>query len=95
MDVSLGLFTDGFGIHKRRTIGCWPVIVLDLSLPPDTRSKAENVMVISLLPGSPKNRDSFLHPSVEELKVLASTGFLVYDSYKQQERRRNSDKAGF
>ena len=47
-------------------------------------------MVINLLPKSPKNVDSLLHPLFEEQKVLASTGFLVYSStYRRTDLKGN------
>lgn len=49
-----------------------PVILLNLSLPPNERYLAENILTSMLIPGpsEPKDLDSFLHPLVDELLML-------------------------
>ncbi|CAE6436081.1 unnamed protein product [Rhizoctonia solani] len=73
-DIALALSTDGMCPFKRRKNSCWPLILVNLNLPPDERTHLENLICVGVIPGpkSPKNLGSFLWPLVDELLQLAS-----------------------
>ncbi|CEL58782.1 hypothetical protein RSOLAG1IB_08828 [Rhizoctonia solani AG-1 IB] len=72
--IALALSTDGMCPFKRRKNSCWPLILVNLNLPPDQRTHLENLICVGVIPGpkSPKNLGSFLWPLIEELLELAS-----------------------
>ncbi|KAL5635302.1 hypothetical protein ACGC1H_004176 [Rhizoctonia solani] len=72
--IALALSTDGMCPFKRRKNSCWPLILVNLNLPPDERTHLENLICVGVIPGpkSPKNLGSFLWPLVDELLQLAS-----------------------
>lgn len=86
LDMGFGLMLDGFNPAKRRATSLWPVILLNYSLPPEIRYKNENVLVSLVIPGCPKDMDSFLRPLIEDLKEIATEGVLVYDAAEKQSR---------
>jgi hypothetical protein len=79
-EVALALSTDGMCPFKRRKNSCWPLILVNLNLPPEERTHTENLICIGVIPGpkSPKNLGSFLWPLVDELLQLAS-GVMAVD----------------
>lgn len=83
-DVAFGIMTDGFSVFKRQrggTQSCWPIILINFSLPPSERFRLENIIPVALLPGphAPKDFNSFLRPLIDECKVLAR-GVCAYDA---------------
>ena len=85
LDMAIGLFTDGFQLFDRRQASCWPVIATNLSLPPEIRTQSDNVLTLMIIPGYPKDLDSFLFPLVQELQDIARDGFGIYDAYTARE----------
>ncbi|KEP49798.1 transposase family Tnp2 protein [Rhizoctonia solani 123E] len=73
-DIALALSTDGMCPFKRRKNSCWPLILVNLNLPPEERTHLENLICVGVIPGpkSPKNLGSYLWPLMEELLQLAS-----------------------
>jgi hypothetical protein len=65
-DIALGLSTDGFGPHKRRTKTAWPIILFNYNLPPEERFLKRNIIPIGVIPGpkKPCDFDLFLWPLV-------------------------------
>lgn len=87
-DIALLFMMDGFQIFKRcfgNTATCWPLIALNLNLPPEIRCHLANVIPIGIIPGpkEPKDFGSFLRPFVEECKRLA-IGVRAYDRVKNE-----------
>jgi hypothetical protein len=75
-DIALGLATDGFTLFKRRRRGlstAWPIVLVNLNLPPKIRTRLENVICVGVIPGPKQCKDlnSFLIPLLEELLKLA------------------------
>lgn len=71
MDLALAMSTDGFGPFKRRKLSFWPLIIYNLNLPPELRFLLPYILCVGLVPGAPKDFDSFLIPLVHELLMLA------------------------
>jgi hypothetical protein len=71
-DIGLAFSTDGLSLFNVRQFSVWPIILLNLNLPPQLRVKKENILLCGIIPGpaSPKDIHSFLFPLVEELKEL-------------------------
>jgi hypothetical protein len=57
---------------RKKDYAVTPVILLNLSLPPDERVRVHNILVSTLIPGpsEPKDLDSFLYPLVQEMHTL-------------------------
>jgi hypothetical protein len=77
-DIALGLSTDGFAPFRCRTMTAWPLIVFIYNLPPELRFLKEYILCLGVVPGKPKDMDSFLWPAVEELLKLA-VGVRAFD----------------
>ena len=58
---------------KRRKQSCWPLILINYSLPPDIRTHLHNIICVGVVPGphSPTDLNSFLQPLIDELIELA------------------------
>lgn len=73
-DIALGFSTDGANLFKMRgKWSVWPMLLLNYNLSPAIRSKQENLILISLIPGPSQKEidlDTFMRPLIEELKVL-------------------------
>ncbi|QRW17362.1 Transposase family tnp2 [Rhizoctonia solani] len=84
-EIALALSTDGMCPFKRRKNSCWPLILINLNLPPNQRTHLENLVCVGVIPGpkSPKNLGSFLWPLIDELLQLASGVSAVDVSTKQ------------
>ena len=72
-DIALGLSLDGFPIFNKRTLSAWPVILMNLNLPPDVRTHLVHVLCYGVIPSpkAVKDMDSFLYPLYRELEELA------------------------
>jgi hypothetical protein len=75
-DIALSLSTNGFTLFKRRRRGlstAWPIILVNLNLPPKVRYRLENILCVGVIPGPKQCKDlnSFLIPLIEELLELA------------------------
>ncbi|KAK2463507.1 hypothetical protein APHAL10511_004258 [Amanita phalloides] len=79
-DIALGLSTDSFALHKRRTMTAWPIILFNYNLPPDVQFHQENIIPMGTIPGpkKPQDFDSFIWPLMEELLQL-ELGVKAYD----------------
>ena len=71
-DIALIGSTDGYQIFRQKTDSCWVVMFINANLSPDIRVKKENLLISAIIPGpdQPKDFNSFLHPIIEELKIL-------------------------
>jgi hypothetical protein len=72
-DIAFFLSSDGVKVFKsRRAFYIWPLLLINLNLPPDIRLKKSNMMLVGFIPGpkEPQDVDSFLYPLVQEFKKL-------------------------
>lgn len=85
-DIALQILTDGCQITKLRNFSTNPVIIINLNLPPTIRYNTENILLSTIIPGPNKhgNFDSWLHPLVEELLLLGSTGLQSFNSHTKK-----------
>ena len=79
-DIALGLATDGVNPWRRRKSTFWPILLYNYNLPPEERFHDDNAICIGEVPGpeKPKDMDSFLFPTTQELLKLA-VGVQAYD----------------
>ena len=77
-DIALGLSTDGFCPFRKRKKTCWPILIYNYNLSPEIRFWIRHILCVGVIPGKPKDYDSFLWPLVEELLKLAE-GIKAYD----------------
>ncbi|GAA5918134.1 hypothetical protein JCM5296_005910 [Sporobolomyces johnsonii] len=80
-DVALTVDLDGFAPFNRRQATCWPVMAVNLNLPPSVRTRQEHLIPLLVMPGpkKPSHFDSFLWPLYEDLKELGTDGHWVQD----------------
>jgi hypothetical protein len=67
--------TDGVNVVRQKTFDVWPLLLINLNLPPEIRVKKENMLLCGFIPGprNPKDLNSFLRPLIDEFKVLSSS----------------------
>lgn len=85
-DIALQLSLDGVGVvSKRGQHTACPVILLNNNIPPIDRFKKKNILLSLIIPGPNKHKDldSFLHPLIAELLMLA-TGIQAFDAWRLQ-----------
>jgi len=87
-DLALGIMTDGFQIFKHVRNGsqtCWPIIMLNFNVPPESRSRLSNIIPVAIIPGpnALKDSDSFLRPLIDESKILAA-GVRAFDARSKE-----------
>jgi len=72
-EIALSVSTDGFEAWRQCGFQGWPIIVTVLNLSPGRRTRNICQIVVAITPGprQPVDGDSFLHPLVAELNVLA------------------------
>lgn len=80
-DIAFQFSTDGVKIFKTRSdFSVWPLLLINLNLPPKQRLELNNMMLVGVIPGpkNPENIDSFLEPLVQEFESLGE-GCLAYN----------------
>ena len=84
-DVALGLSLDGCTIFNRRKNSAWPVILINLNLPPKIRTRLRWLLCYAVIPAPSmiKNLDSYLIPLYEELAGLAR-GEVTLDPWAEE-----------
>jgi hypothetical protein len=74
-DIALALSADGYLIFKRRRGGpcATPILLQNFNLPPQIRTRLENLICVGVIPGphQPKDIESFLVPLDDECAILA------------------------
>jgi len=72
-DVALGLSLDGCTLFNRGKNSAWPVILINLNLPPKIRTRLQWLLCYAVIPAPTMigNLDSYLIPLYEELAGLA------------------------
>lgn len=88
-DTDLGFFfsTDGVRIFKTRSnFQIYPLLLVNLSLPPVERVKHRSMLLSGIIPGpkGPKDLDSFLYPLIREFKDL-EVGVKAWNGFRRQE----------
>lgn len=72
-DLGFAFFTDGVEVFKqRRSHTVWPLVLVNLSLPPAERVLKHNVLLVGVIPGptAPDDLHSFLFPMICEFIKL-------------------------
>ena len=79
-DTAITISGDGAQLTMKKQSDVWVLIVTILNLPPDMRSKANNIIMPLVIPGprSPGNVESFVYVLYEELAKL-SVGVWAWD----------------
>ncbi|EIN04486.1 hypothetical protein PUNSTDRAFT_76415, partial [Punctularia strigosozonata HHB-11173 SS5] len=84
---------DGAQLFRHKSSDCWIAIWQILDLSPDLRAKKQYILPACIIPGAPKNLDSFLHPSMHHLQALHNEtpldnhgrgGFKVWDASEER-----------
>ena len=85
-DTVLMLSVDGAQLYKNKKSECWIYIWVIVDLSPDKRYKIRNILPGGVIPGpgSPKNLDSFLFPSLAHIAALQREGLHLWDGYNRR-----------
>ena len=82
-DIALALSADSYLLFKRRRGGpsATPIILQNFNLPPQIRTRLENLICVGVIPGphQPKDIESFLVPFDDECALLAD-GVRTFDA---------------
>ena len=80
-DIGLAFSTDGLSLFNVGQFSIWPLVLINLNLPPELRVKKENILLCGIIPGpnSPKDIHSFLQPFIDELLQLEAGVPRVHD----------------
>ena len=84
-DMALGLSLDGCTIFNKEKNSAWPVILINLDLPPKIRTCLRWLLCYAIVPAPTmvKNLDSYLIPLYEELAGLAK-GSVTLDPWAEE-----------
>ena len=84
--IALQFTLDGVQMHKLGFNNVWPLICLNLNLPPSERFQEDNVLPLAITPGlkEPVNLDSFISPMVDEVLHLSQNGVQCYNAYANE-----------
>lgn len=85
-DIGFLFSTDGVRVFKTRSnYTVYPLLLLNLNLPPDERVKQRNMLLCGIIPGpkGPKDIDSFIWPLVQEFKFLEK-GVSAWDASRSK-----------
>ena len=87
-DIALRISLDGIGLVNtpRQSQTVTPVVIYNLNLHPTDRNEASNALTVLTIPGSPKSEfiDTWLHPLMQELRLLQLGIHGVYDGYTKR-----------
>jgi hypothetical protein len=80
-NIVLGMNIDGFQPWRRVARSLTPFVCMIYNLPENLRCKAENLLLVALIPGpnEPKHFNPYLNILVQELKSLYTEGILIQD----------------
>ena len=88
-DTDLGFYlsTDGIKVYKSRVeFHNWPILLVNLNLPPAKRYKRKYCLFVGSIPGpfGPKDLNSFLVPLIDELRELQEDIPGIWNAYKKE-----------
>lgn len=68
----LGFSMDDVQVVRQKTHDIWPLLLIQLNLPPKLRYKKRNLILLGVIPGpkQPSDFESFFQPMLEEFKRL-------------------------
>jgi hypothetical protein len=81
-DIALAMSTDGVELFRKgKKHEVWPVVLQCYNLAPEVRFQEDNIICNGVIPGphKPKDIDSFLYPTVRDLKMLHN-GVTAYNA---------------
>ena len=83
-DTAITISGDGAQLTMKKQSDVWVLVVTILNLPPNMRSKANNIIIPLVIPGpsSPGNVESFVYVLYEELAKL-SVGVWAWDALSE------------
>ncbi|KAJ4473974.1 hypothetical protein C8J55DRAFT_375496, partial [Lentinula edodes] len=83
-DIAFSFYSDSYQVFRRKRRGpsATPLLLKNLNLPPELRTRSEYLIPLGLIPGTPKDLGSFVEPFQDELVALAH-GVETYCSTSQ------------
>ena len=83
-DVVLMFSIDGAQLYAHKVSDCWIYIWVIFDHAPELRYKKRYVLPGTVIPGKPKNIDSFLFPGFHHLSALQREGFKIWDASRNK-----------
>jgi hypothetical protein len=87
MDMGLSLSTDGVKVFKTRSaFNIWPLMLVNLNLPPSVRYRRKNLLIVGFIPGprNPKDLNSYLQPLIAEF-IQLQQGIVTFNAATNSE----------
>jgi hypothetical protein len=81
-DVVLMFSIDGAQLYAHKVSDCWIYIWVIFDHAPECRYQKKYVLPGTVIPGKPKNVDSFLFPGFHHLSALQREGFKIWDALR-------------
>ena len=81
-DVVLMFSIDGAQLYAHKVSDCWIYIWVIFDHAPKHRYQKKYVLPGTVIPGKPKNVDSFLFPGFHHLSALQREGFKIWDALR-------------
>ncbi|KDQ08689.1 hypothetical protein BOTBODRAFT_118277 [Botryobasidium botryosum FD-172 SS1] len=83
-DPVLVLSVDGVQLYRDKKSDCWIYIWILLNLSPQKRYKKRYILPGGIIPGKPKNFDSYLYVGLHHLSALQREGLPMWDALKKK-----------
>ncbi|KAE9390937.1 hypothetical protein BT96DRAFT_1001778 [Gymnopus androsaceus JB14] len=89
-DIALSFYSDGYLVFRKKRQGpsATPLLLKNLNLNPTIRTQHDYLIPLGLIPGTPKDMASFVHPFQDELVKLAHA-FSMKEIFEQFEKLLN------
>jgi hypothetical protein len=87
MDMGFSLSTDGVKVFKTRSaFNIWPLMLVNLNLPPSVRYRRKNLLMVGFIPGprNPKHLNSYLQPLIAEF-IQLQQGIITFNAATNSE----------
>lgn len=84
-DMAFSISMDGVTVIRQKGFSVWPMVVVNLNLPPSERTKRHNMLLLGFVPGprEPKLIETFLQPFLRELTELEK-GIRAFDGHTRE-----------
>lgn len=80
---------DGAQLYAMKESDCWIYIWIVADLNPNIRYKKKHVFPGGIVPGKPKNADTFFYPGLHHVAALMREGLMIWDAVDEQVHRSN------
>ncbi|KAJ7263367.1 hypothetical protein C8J57DRAFT_953976, partial [Mycena rebaudengoi] len=83
-DMLLIFSVDGAQLYAMKESDCWIYIWIIVDLNPDIRYKKKYVYPGGIIPGKPKNAETFFFPGLHHVAALMCEGLMIWDAVDEK-----------